>query len=241
MRSHLATRSVRLVLAAAATAALAATTACSADDTTDAGSTASSSASASSSTSADSSPSADAGSGSSGGGSSATGGSGSSGSGSSGSGSGSGSSSDKAADTDDAKKDGYGQTCGTNDLTFTASEQSQAGGYLLVTAKAKSGITCYLEGVAPSVAFGSAVESHASNVEQAVSDTLKLSGSTAAYAGISPKSTNADSGVEYGQLILSVAGDEDGAISLKISDTVVDKPITTNWHAASADAVPFTS
>ena len=238
MRSRLATRSVRLVLAAAATAALAATTACNAEDTSDAGSTASSSASASSPSSAE----AGSGSGSSGGGSSATGGSRSSGSDSSGSGgSGSGGSSDKAADTDDAKKDGYGQACGTNDLTFTAGEQSQAGGYLLVTAKAKSGITCYLEGVAPSVAFGSAVDSHASNAEQAVSDTLKLSGSTAAYAGISPKSTNADTGAEYGQLIVAVAGDEDGAISLKISDTVVDKPIATNWHAAPADAVPFTS
>ncbi|MER8068846.1 DUF4232 domain-containing protein [Streptomyces sp. NPDC094034] len=139
-----------------------------------------------------------------------------------------------------ARKDGRGQTCGTNDLTFKVREETQAGGYYLVTAKARPGITCYLEGTIPSAAFGSAPDTHASPAEQAVTDSIKLSGSTAAYAGISPKSTNTNYGKELRRLIIAVSGDETNAVSLKLPSTVlVDEPITTNWHAKRADAVPF--
>ncbi|MEV6425541.1 DUF4232 domain-containing protein [Streptomyces sp. NPDC051662] len=148
---------------------------------------------------------------------------------------------DNGGSTADAvQKDGWGQACGTNDLTFKVREETQAGGYYLVTAKAKPGITCYLEGTIPSAAFGSAPDTQASPAEQAVTDTIKLSGSTAAYAGISPKSTNTDYGKEFRRLIIAVAGDETNAVSLKLPSTVlVDEPITTNWHAKRADAVPF--
>lgn len=132
------------------------------------------------------------------------------------------------------------RVCGTNDLSFKVSSKTQAGGYLLVTAKAKSGVTCHLEGILPTAYFGSSRSSHVSPAEHSVSDGVTLSGSTAAYAGINPKNTNDENGIQFGQLHLSVAGDEDNAVTLKLPRTVtVDWPIATNWHADPADAVPF--
>jgi len=75
-----------------------------------------------------------------------------------------------AAATADSGKD-IGQACGTNDLTFTVSEETQAGGYLLVTAKALPGITCYLEGVYPSASFGSSADTEVSPAEHSVTET----------------------------------------------------------------------
>lgn len=135
-----------------------------------------------------------------------------------------------------------GQTCGTNDLTFKLREESQAGGYYLVTAKAKRGITCYLEGIYPSVSFGTAPDTQVSPAEQAVSDSVKLSGSKVAYAGISPKSTSTNHGKEFSRMTLAVYGDETHPVTLKLpSPVLVDEPIATNWHADATDAVPFTS
>ncbi|GAA2449774.1 DUF4232 domain-containing protein [Streptomyces glaucus] len=134
-----------------------------------------------------------------------------------------------------------GQACGTNDLSFTLSTRTQAGGYFLVTAKALPGITCYLEGTFPSAAFGSAADTHVTPVEQSVGETIKLSGSTAAYAGISPKSTDSDGGREFGQLFVAVAGYEADAVTFRLAEPVlVDRPVATNWHADPADAVPYT-
>ncbi|MFJ9589436.1 DUF4232 domain-containing protein [Streptomyces acidicola] len=134
------------------------------------------------------------------------------------------------------------RACGTNELAFKVSSETQAGGYLLVTAKAKPGITCYLEGVFPSASFGSSADTAVSPAEHAVSENVTLSGSTAAYAGINPKTTNDNNGRQFGLLHLSVAGDETNAITLDLPDTVtVDRPIATNWHADPADAVPFSS
>ena len=219
MRSLLSARSARLVLATAAVAALAATTTACDPDTSAAGSSASPAAAApaGSAPAPASAPAADTSSPAAGG------------------------TSEKPVDTDAAKKKYYGQSCGTNDLTFTVSEKSQAGGYLLVTAKAKPGITCSLEGNIPNASFGSDPNTVASNAEQAVSDTVKLSGSTAAYAGISSKSTNNNNGKQFGLLIIAITGFEADAVELKVPDTIVDKPIATNWHANPADAVPFTS
>ncbi|MFD7135284.1 DUF4232 domain-containing protein [Streptomyces sp. NPDC059894] len=171
---------------------------------------------------------------------------GSSGSGTSGSGSSatSGGSSGTGSDTDAsgeaADKTGYGQSCGTNDLTWSVKEMSQAGGYYLISVKAQSGITCVLSGDLPVVAFGSGgIEATAA--EQVAGDELTLSGDTTAYAGLSPKSTTGDGGVEYTTVIVSASADDPDPVSLDTGAVVVDKPIVTNWHTAPQDAVPYTS
>ncbi|MFF5573752.1 DUF4232 domain-containing protein [Streptomyces luteogriseus] len=134
------------------------------------------------------------------------------------------------------------RACATKDLSFKVSLKTQAGGYYLVTAKAKSGVTCYLEGVFPSASFGSSADTEVAPAEHAVSERVTLSGSTAAYAGINPKTTNNDFGKEFDFLHLSVAGDETNAVTLALPETAtVDRPIATNWHADPADAVPFTN
>lgn len=223
MRSRRAARSARLVLAAVAVSALAATaTACGPDDTT----------------SADTSTSPTASSGK--GGSSAKDGS----SDGSDSGSDSGDSTGKTGpgageDKNAGKKDGYGQACGTNDLTFTLTEESQAGGYYLVAAKAKSGVSCSLDVNTPSVSFGSGAAGVASPVGQGGEDPIKLSGSAVAYTGISPKSTNTDGGVEFESVIVSVTNDDPNPAELKLpSPADVDKPIVTNWSTDRAETVP---
>ncbi|MDX2742287.1 MULTISPECIES: DUF4232 domain-containing protein [Streptomyces] len=132
------------------------------------------------------------------------------------------------------------RACATNDLTFKITSKTQAGGYLLVTAKAKSGITCYLRGVFPSASFGSAANTELRPVEHSVSDDVVLSGSAAAYAGINPKSTNDENGRLFEKLHLSVTGDEDNFVTLNLPHLVqVDRPLATNWHADPADAVPY--
>ncbi|MEU8708206.1 DUF4232 domain-containing protein [Streptomyces sp. NPDC048565] len=213
MRTRLATRSARLVLAAAAVTALAATsTACSADDAADAKSSSASSAGKD----ASGSPST------------------------SGSGSGDSSNSEvKTNDSADGAKSGYGQSCGTNDLDFTVTSETQAGGYYLVTAKAKSGITCYLDVNTPSVSFGSGADGLASPVGQGGEDPIKLSGSTVAFTGISPKSTNSDGGKEFENVIIAITNDDPDPAELKLPDTAtVDKPIVTNWATDRGEAVP---
>ncbi|WP_406111635.1 hypothetical protein OG698_44635 [Streptomyces sp. NBC_01003] len=228
MRSRLAARSARLVLAAAAVTALAATTtACDNDDAADAGSSAAPSAVASAGSGGSGSSSSDSPSASG----SSTGGSNSSGSDSSGS-------TDKT-DSDDGKKGGYGQSCGTNDLDFTVTSESQAGGYYLVTAKAKSGITCYLDVNTPSVSFGSGAEGVASPVGQGGEDPIKLTGSAVAYTGISPKTTNSNDGKEFENVIIATTDDDPDPAELKLPDTAnVDKPIVTNWSTNRAETVP---
>ncbi|MFD5337648.1 DUF4232 domain-containing protein [Streptomyces hawaiiensis] len=132
------------------------------------------------------------------------------------------------------------RACVTKDLTYKVSLKTQAGGYFLVTAKAKSGVTCYLEGVFPSASFGSSADTEVSPAEHAVSERVTLSGSTAAYAGINPKTTNDDHGRQFDFLHLSIAGDETNAVTLALPETAtVDRPIATNWHTDPADAVPF--
>ncbi|RDG34991.1 DUF4232 domain-containing protein [Streptomyces corynorhini] len=251
MHPRLATRSTRLALAITAAAALTATlTACDPDDT-DAAASASSSSDASSDQAKNKDKDTDTDTdtdgtdkdkdatgketGSSGSGGDRPGSSSDS-TGSTGSTAGSGDTSEKEIDTDKAKQDYYGQSCGTNDLTFTVSKQSQQGGYLLVTAKARSGISCALEGIFPSVSFGSFAD--ADSNEQAVGDTVKLSGSTVAYAGIRAKNTKDESGREFENLQLSISGDAN-YVTLKLpEDTLVDKPMVTNWYANSGDAIP---
>ncbi|MEV6423466.1 DUF4232 domain-containing protein [Streptomyces sp. NPDC051662] len=220
MRSRLAARSARLVLAAAAVTALAATTtACNPDDGSDAGSTVA--------------PSAAASAGTGGSDNSSTGDSGSSGSDSNSSGS-----TDKS-DSGDGGKSGYGQSCGTNDLDFTVTSESQAGGYYRVTAKAKSGITCYLDINTPTVSFGSDADGVASPVGQGGEDPIKLTGSAVAYTGINPKTTDSNDGTEFENVIIAVAEEDPNPAELKLPDTAtVDKPIVTNWSTNPSETIP---
>jgi hypothetical protein len=142
---------------------------------------------------------------------------------------------------DSVRGSDVGQACGTNDLSFTLSTQTQAGGYFLITAKALPGVTCYLEGTFPSAGFGSAADTHVTPLEQGVSETIKLSGSATAYAGINPKSTGSNDGREFSQLIVAVAGYEADAVAFRLPEPVlVDRPVATNWHTDPADAVPYT-
>ncbi|WP_432143668.1 DUF4232 domain-containing protein [Streptomyces sp. bgisy084] len=134
-------------------------------------------------------------------------------------------------------KKGYGQACGANDLKFSARSETQAGGYILLSARAKPGITCTIPSGLPSVSFGSkGIE--ASSAEQSVGPAVKLSGSTTAYAGINPKTTNTDGGVEFTSLIAAIGNSDPDPASVSTGSVTVDKPIVTNWHTNPADAVP---
>ncbi|GAA2525586.1 DUF4232 domain-containing protein [Streptomyces koyangensis] len=216
MRTRLATRSAHLLLAAAAATALAATTtACGPEDNGAAAPAASASDSADASAGTDS-------------------GTGGADSGAEDSGNEAGAGADKGGD-----KGGVGQSCGTNDLDLTLTPKSQAGGYYQVTAKAKSGITCYLDVNTPSVSFGSNPEGVASPVGQGGEDPIKLTGSAVAYTGISPKTTKGDAGVEFENVIVSVTDEDPNPAELALPEpAVVEKPIVTNWSTNPGETVP---
>ncbi|MFI2722418.1 DUF4232 domain-containing protein [Streptomyces collinus] len=140
------------------------------------------------------------------------------------------------ADTGNGKREPVGQRCGANDISWNTRSETQAGGYILISAKAKPGITCVLPAALPTVAFGSD-GTEAGPAEQAVGEQITLSGTTTAYAGVNPKSTNGDGGKELDSIIVAV-GDDD-PVSLKVGTITVDKPVVTNWHTSATDAVPF--
>lgn len=81
-----------------------------------------------------------------------------------------------------------GQICGVNDISWSTTSETQAGGYTLIIAKAKSGITCILPAALPMVAFGSD-GTEAGPAEQSAGKQITLSGGTTAYAGVNTKST----------------------------------------------------
>ncbi|MFF2011719.1 hypothetical protein ACFVWY_21925 [Streptomyces sp. NPDC058195] len=218
MRSRLAARSTRLILAAAAVTALAATTtACDPEDNADAiGSTAPSAVS-----SADKEGSG-----------------GSSGDSSSAQGTDSGGSASKSGSAN-GEKSGYGQSCGTNDLDFTVTWEAQPLSHYLVTAKAKSGITCYLDVNTPSVSFGSNADGVASPVGQGGEDPIKLSGSAVAYAGINPKTTEGEGGTEFDRVIIATTENDPDPAEVELPDmATVDKPIVTNWSTKRGETIP---
>lgn len=142
------------------------------------------------------------------------------------------------ADTGNGKKEPVEQACGANDISWSTRSETQGGGYILIIAKAKSGITCYLPAALPTVAFGSD-GTQAGPAEQSVGEQIKLSGSTAAYAGVNPKSTNTNGGKELDSIIVAVGDDDPNPVSLPVGTITVDKPIVTNWHTAPTEAVPF--
>ncbi|MFK0023358.1 hypothetical protein [Streptomyces sp. NPDC090798] len=142
------------------------------------------------------------------------------------------------ADTGNGEREPVGQSCGANDISWSTRSETQAGGYILIIAKAKSGITCYLPAALPTVAFGSD-GTQAGPAEQAVGKQIKLSGSTTAYAGVNPKSTGGNGGKELDFIIVGVGDDDPNPVSLPVGTITVEDPIVTNWHTAPTDAVPF--
>ncbi|MDF3142916.1 MULTISPECIES: hypothetical protein [unclassified Streptomyces] len=156
----------------------------------------------------------------------------------SGKGTGDAAGSGSGADTGNGEREPVGQSCGANDISWSTRSETQAGGYILIIAKAKSGITCYLPAALPTVAFGSD-GTQAGPAEQAVGEQIKLSGSTAAYAGVNPKTTNGDGGKELDSIIVGVGDDDPNPVSLPVGTITVEKPIVTNWHTAPTEAVPF--
>jgi hypothetical protein len=133
---------------------------------------------------------------------------------------------------------GGGQTCGANDVSLTTKTMSQAGGYILITAKAKPGITCFMPGEDPFVSFGTDIVAHP--VEQAVGKPIKLSGSAAAYAGLNAKSTKSNGGSQWNSITVGTAEGDPNATDVPLGTTVTaDKPLVTNWHSIPQDAVPL--
>lgn len=148
-----------------------------------------------------------------------------------------GSAEGSGADAGDGTKVPVQQTCGANDISWSTRSESQAGGYILVMAKAKQGITCILPAALPTVAFGSD-GTEAGPAEQAVGAAVTLSGATTAYAGVNPKTTNTDGGKELDSIIVGVGNEDPDPVSLKVGTITVDRPVVTNWHTAPAAAVP---
>ncbi|MFJ9890413.1 hypothetical protein ACIQRW_31795 [Streptomyces sp. NPDC091287] len=210
--------------AAAAVTALAATTACGPEDPTENGAAAPTAASSPADGAKDEAPSGD----------SATGGESTAASGSQSS---SGTGDQGEADTGD--KSGYGQSCGTNDLDFTVTWEAQPISHYLLTAKAKSGITCYLDVNTPSVPFGSGAEGVASPVGQGGEDPIKLSGSSVAYAGIKVKTTEGEGGKQFEHVIIATTEEDPDPAQVELPDTAtVDKPIVTNWSTKRDETIP---
>ncbi|WP_327281470.1 MULTISPECIES: DUF4232 domain-containing protein [unclassified Streptomyces] len=141
------------------------------------------------------------------------------------------------ADSGNGGRKPVGQTCGANDISWSTRSESQAGGYILIIAKAKPGITCVMPAALPTVAFGSD-GTQAGPAEQAVGKQITLSGSTTAYAGVNPKSTSANGGKELDSIIVAIGNDDPNPVSLPVGTITVDKPVVTNWHTSPKDAVP---
>ncbi|MFD0420728.1 hypothetical protein [Streptomyces parvus] len=216
MRSRPTTRSTRLVLAAAVVTVLAATTACGPEDPSETGAAAPS-ASTSSSTPTE---------GTEGGESGTAKGEAKASSG-------------ERSDSASGDKSGYGQSCGTNDLDFTVTWEAQPISHYLVTAKAKSGITCYLDVNTPSVSFGSGADGVASPVGQGGEDPIKLSGTSVAYAGINVKTTEGEGGKQFENVIIATSEDDPNPAEVELPDApTVDKPIITNWSTKRDEVIP---
>ncbi|WP_413808284.1 DUF4232 domain-containing protein [Streptomyces sp. OE57] len=142
------------------------------------------------------------------------------------------------ADTGNGERGKVGQTCGANDISWSTRLETQAGGYILVIAKAKPGITCTLPAGLPTVAFGSGgIE--AGPAEQAVGPAITLGKGTRAYAGVNPKTTKENGGKEFESVIVGIGNEDPNPVSLPVGHTTVEEPIVTNWHTSAADAVPF--
>ncbi|MFF4404728.1 DUF4232 domain-containing protein [Streptomyces sp. NPDC001262] len=144
-----------------------------------------------------------------------------------------------AAPSGGADKSGHhGQVCGADDIIWGTRSETQAGGYILVSAKAKPGITCTLPAGLPTVSFGSD-GTMAGPAEQVAGDAVTLKGNTTVYAGVNPRTANDDHGKELDSIIVSVGTEDPNPVSLKVGTILVDKPSVTDWHTDPKDAVPF--
>ncbi|MFG2342415.1 DUF4232 domain-containing protein [Streptomyces yangpuensis] len=130
-----------------------------------------------------------------------------------------------------------GQVCGANDISWSTRSETQAGGYILVIAKAKPGITCVLPAAHPTVAFGSD-GTEAGPAEQSTGKQITLSGNATAYAGVNPKTTSANGGKELDSIIVAIGNEDPDPVSLTVGTITVDKPVVTNWHTSPQDTVP---
>ncbi len=230
MRSRPVARSARVALAAAATL-LALTTACGPED--DNAADRSDDASPTQSQGTDQGEDVEASTGGNGG---AEDTSGSDTAGSDGTGSGSDTSTAGSDSTNDDMLDRR-PVCGAEDITLSASLESQAGSHILITARAKPGFVCKLPGEYPVVAFGSD-GTEAAPAEQAVGEEIEMVEGATAYAGVTAKTTGGITGVEFEDVIVAVDQQDPAPVSLAVGRYVVDKPIVTNWHTSMADALP---
>lgn len=130
------------------------------------------------------------------------------------------------------------QNCASKDITWSVTSESQAGGYFLVKAKAKAGVTCVMPGGLPVVAFGSD-GTQAGPAEQVAGPPFTLRAGVTLYAGVNPKTTSQNGGKELDSIIVSASDADPDPVSLKVGSYVVDKPVVTDWHTSAADAVPF--
>ncbi|MDW6061041.1 hypothetical protein SAZ11_27260 [Streptomyces sp. FXJ1.4098] len=142
------------------------------------------------------------------------------------------------ADTGNGERGKVGQKCGANDISWSTRAESQAGGYILIITKAKSGITCLLPAELPTVAFGSD-GTEAGPAEQAVGQQITLGKGVIAYAGVNPKTTKENGGKELNSIIVGVGADDATPVSPPVDTITVDEPIVTNRHTSATDAVPF--
>ncbi|MFF5707327.1 DUF4232 domain-containing protein [Streptomyces sp. NPDC012794] len=139
--------------------------------------------------------------------------------------------------TASAGREPAGRVCGAADLSWSARSESRAGGYILITAKAKPGITCTLPAALPTVAFGSD-GTEAGPTGRTAGKRITLSGAATAYAGVNPKSTPGDDGKELQSIIVAIGDDDPEPVSLPVGAITVDKPVVTHWQTSPEDAVP---
>ncbi|MEW1718376.1 DUF4232 domain-containing protein [Streptomyces sp. NPDC093109] len=205
MRSRLATRSTRVILAVATTVALGAgLTACDDEDLAAGGS----GGAAASST------------GGSGGGSADKG----------------GANGDNAADKGTDK--GVGQSCGANDLDLKITDAD--GGHYLITAKAKSGITCQLSDTVAVVSYGSGEKSSAYPTDLMAKPgpgSITLSGSSEAFATLVTNSERAEGAPEFKQVKFAVSDEDATPVSVDLPKSAdFSDPVVTQWYTTASDA-----
>lgn len=237
MRSHRAIRSTRLALAVTATVALAAgLTACDSDDDTAAAGQ--SSAQPPSSTTGETKAPAE---GTPGTPAATTGATGSMGTttGNSNSSGDSGGSSEQS-DTDDQPARQFGDPCRTGDLDFSVTAGD--GDYLVVTAKAQNHMDCRLSHEAPQVIFSSSERTKpypAIQMKLTPPDTIRLSGTTAAYAVLIPNTTRAEDVVEVDTAEISLGEGKSEPAFIELPGTYsLSESAITEWYPSPDAATP---
>lgn len=130
--------------------------------------------------------------------------------------------------------------CTASDLRFTVTEESQKGGYYLLTASARPGVTCTLGNALPAVMFGSSPESLAHPAEQSLGEPIRLSGSQKAYAGVNPRSVDSDAEADYSQVIVGPTNDDPNPVALHLATPApVNAPLVTDWHTDPDQPVTY--